>query len=240
VVVEREWIKGFLVNKFRGDPGLFADGMQDRGFDRLARPWLIPFCTDAACLPEEDSQGLLTGKPFGERGSRSLSHACRHRQFRRSRPFRFGKRGPSREWSGAARLCQPGRRLSFCPARNAIAIFTCFRREGWDIDLLAHLRRGGHVFGLCGGYQMLGRIIRDSEHRRPARRGARARSARHSRRTSPATKCWRRYMESVPKTGFLSPVTKSIAAARPAGLRAAIVAFPPMAAAMARCPPMAG
>ncbi|MGO8845457.1 MAG: cobyric acid synthase CobQ, partial [Methylocella sp.] len=48
-------------------------------------------------------------------------------------------------------------------SKTTIADLTCFRREGWDIDLLAHLRRGGHVFGLCGGYQMLGRIIRDSE-----------------------------------------------------------------------------
>ena len=30
------------------------------------------------------------------------------------------------------------------------------RAQGWDIDLLAHHRRGGHVLGLCGGYQMLG------------------------------------------------------------------------------------
>ena len=62
-------IKGFLVNKFRGDPGLFADGMQ-RIEDLTGWPalGLIPFCTDAACLPEEDSQGLPTGKPFGERG----------------------------------------------------------------------------------------------------------------------------------------------------------------------------
>ena len=30
------------------------------------------------------------------------------------------------------------------------------RAQGWDIDLLAHHRRGGRVLGLCGGYQMLG------------------------------------------------------------------------------------
>ena len=35
------------------------------------------------------------------------------------------------------------------------------RAQGWDIDLRAHLRRGGHVLGLCGGYQMLGRSIAD-------------------------------------------------------------------------------
>jgi adenosylcobyric acid synthase len=35
------------------------------------------------------------------------------------------------------------------------------RDQGWDIDLAAHVRRGGHVLGICGGYQMLGRTIRD-------------------------------------------------------------------------------
>src|SRR5690606_13320261 len=35
------------------------------------------------------------------------------------------------------------------------------RQQGWDIVLTAHLRRGGHVLGMCGGYQMLGRVIRD-------------------------------------------------------------------------------
>jgi len=37
------------------------------------------------------------------------------------------------------------------------------RDEGWDIDLLAHVRRGGMVLGLCGGYQMLGRTVNDPQ-----------------------------------------------------------------------------
>ena len=37
------------------------------------------------------------------------------------------------------------------------------RTQGWDIDLLAHVRRGGHVLGLCGGYQMLGKSVADPD-----------------------------------------------------------------------------
>jgi adenosylcobyric acid synthase len=36
-------------------------------------------------------------------------------------------------------------------------------RQGWDIDLLAHVRRGGRVLGLCGGYQMLGKSVADPD-----------------------------------------------------------------------------
>ena len=37
------------------------------------------------------------------------------------------------------------------------------RAQGWDVDLAAHVRRGGHVLGICGGYQMLGRVIDDPD-----------------------------------------------------------------------------
>ena len=37
------------------------------------------------------------------------------------------------------------------------------RAQDWDIDLRAHVRRGGHVLGICGGYQMLGRMVDDPE-----------------------------------------------------------------------------
>jgi adenosylcobyric acid synthase len=46
-------------------------------------------------------------------------------------------------------------------SKATIADLEALRREGWDIDIKAHLRRGGRILGLCGGYQMLGRRIRD-------------------------------------------------------------------------------
>ena len=48
-------------------------------------------------------------------------------------------------------------------SKSTVADLAALRREGWDIDLLAHVRRGGLVLGLCGGYQMLGRTISDPQ-----------------------------------------------------------------------------
>ena len=47
--------------------------------------------------------------------------------------------------------------------KSTTADLAYFRAQGWDTDLAAHLRRGGHVLGICGGYQMLGRQIEDAD-----------------------------------------------------------------------------
>ena len=64
----------------------------------------------------------------------------------------------------------PGRRLPedaglvvIPGSKSTIADLLAFRDYGWDTDLDAHRRRGGHVVGLCGGYQMLGNTVRDPD-----------------------------------------------------------------------------
>ncbi len=46
-------------------------------------------------------------------------------------------------------------------SKATIADLEALRATGWDIDLKAHVRRGGRILGLCGGYQMLGRRVSD-------------------------------------------------------------------------------
>jgi len=48
-------------------------------------------------------------------------------------------------------------------SKSTIGDLAFLRAQGWDIDLAAHIRRGGHVLGICGGYQMLGRSISDPD-----------------------------------------------------------------------------
>jgi adenosylcobyric acid synthase len=160
---DAKMIVGFLVNKFRGDPALFAHGMQSiedlTGWPSLG---LIPFCAAAAHLPEEDSLTLSTPRPpRGGAITIAVPVLPGIANFDDLDPFylesdvrlvmvKSGETLPAE----AALVILPG-------SKTTIAGLAAFRREGWDIDLFAHLRRRGHVFGLCGGYQMLGRAIRD-------------------------------------------------------------------------------
>jgi adenosylcobyric acid synthase len=48
-------------------------------------------------------------------------------------------------------------------SKSTIGDLAYLRAQGWDIDIKAHVRRGGHVLGLCGGYQMLGQTIADPD-----------------------------------------------------------------------------
>ncbi len=157
-------IRGFIVNKFRGDAALFADGME-----RIARltGWqplgLLPFFPDARLLPAEDALALEQNPP-----------AKLRTRLRIAVPIlphiaNFDDLDPL-DAEPAAELIRvrPGAALPgdadliLIPGSKAtIADLNALRGAGFDIDIAAHRRRGGTVLGLCGGYQMLGRSIAD-------------------------------------------------------------------------------
>jgi adenosylcobyric acid synthase len=157
-------VRGFLVNKFRGDPALFASGMEAiagaTGWQPLG---LVPFFPEARLLPAEDALGLDRASP-----------AKPHARIRIAVPIlphiaNFDDLDPL-EAEPAVELIKvrPGAALPgdadlvILPGSKAtIADLTALRKAGFDIDIAAHRRRGGTVIGLCGGYQMLGRTIRD-------------------------------------------------------------------------------
>ncbi|PZQ79472.1 MAG: cobyric acid synthase CobQ [Ancylobacter novellus] len=159
-------IRGFLVNRFRGDPTLFAAGMEEiarrTGWAALG---LIPFFPEARRLPAEDALGLETA-PQSKPGARRrvvVPVLPRIANFDDLDPL---EAEPSVE---VIRL-RPGTALPgdadlvILPgSKSTIADLDDLRRNGWDIDIAAHVRRGGRVLGLCGGYQMLGRSIADPQ-----------------------------------------------------------------------------
>jgi adenosylcobyric acid synthase len=156
-------IEGFLVNKFRGDPDLFANGIEIiEGVTGWRFLGLIPYCPEARHLPEEDSLGLpMSRPPGGGRVTIAVPVLPGISNFDDLDPF-YLEREVRLIMVGSGETLPAEASLVILPgSKTTIADLAAFRREGWDIDLYAHLRRGGHVLGLCGGYQMLGKIIRD-------------------------------------------------------------------------------
>ena len=157
-------IVGFIVNRFRGDPSLFADGMK-RIADQTGWPalGLVPYFPDAIRLPAEDALSL-PGRSAPGGAVKVVVLAYPHLA-------NFDDVDPLRQEPGVdVVFVRPGEpipgdaRLVILPGSKAtIADLATLREAGWDIDLKAHLRRGGHVLGLCGGYQMLGRRVADRE-----------------------------------------------------------------------------
>jgi adenosylcobyric acid synthase len=167
---ERSRIKAFLVNKFRGDVSLFDEGLAEiaarTGWASLG---VVPHFPDAARLPAEDVLGLpaTTAPP----GGLSAGAKVRIAVPRLPRIANFDDLDPLRaEPDVEVLIVEPGEALPgdcdlvLLPgSKSTIADLAALRREGWDIDIAAHRRRGGAVLGLCGGYQMLGKTIGDPE-----------------------------------------------------------------------------
>ncbi|MBI3710974.1 MAG: cobyric acid synthase [Proteobacteria bacterium] len=166
---ERARLKGFIVNKFRGDPALFDSGLAAIA-ERTLLPslGLVPWFAEAARLPAEDAVGL-DGRAVAF--LRDPDRPIRVAVARLPRIANFDDLDPlAAEPDVALILVTPGQPLPgdadlvILPGSKATrADLDALREAGWDIDLRAHLRRGGRVLGLCGGYQMLGRRIADPD-----------------------------------------------------------------------------
>jgi adenosylcobyric acid synthase len=161
---ERARLKGCIVNKFRGDPALFA-GAREAIAAHTGLPCLglVPFFEAARDLPAEDSVGL--GHRFAARRG-----GIRIAVPRLPRIANFDDLDPLAAEPGVSiELVAPGRPLPHCDlvilpgSKATLADLAALRGEGWDIDILAHVRCGGAVLGICAGYQMLGRSLTDPD-----------------------------------------------------------------------------
>jgi len=163
---ERARLTGYIVNKFRGDPRLFDGGVAAIG-ERTGLPCfgVVPWFAPAGLLPAEDSMALSAAgnSRFANEGRVKITvpllpHIANFDDLDplRAEPdvelvfVRHGNPLPS----DATLIILPG-------SKATLSDLSALRSEGWDIDILAHRRRGGHVLGLCGGYQMLGRGVAD-------------------------------------------------------------------------------
>lgn len=159
---DRGRIRGFLINKFRGDPALFDGGRAEivrrTGWTDLG---MAPWLPAAARLPAEDA--VVLERPRDDASANvtiAVPMLPRIANFDDFDPLRA-------EPDVDLRFVPPGQPLPVCdlvvlPGTKAtLADLAFLRAQGWDVDLAAHVRRRGRVLGICGGFQMLGRRIAD-------------------------------------------------------------------------------
>ncbi|AZO00210.1 cobyric acid synthase [Mesorhizobium sp. M9A.F.Ca.ET.002.03.1.2] len=162
---DRRMIAGYLINKFRGDVSLFDDGIKSiETFTGWRCFGVVPWLKAAARLPSEDSV-VLERLSSGER--RALKVAVPML----SRIANFDDLDPLKaEREVEVVFVPPGQHLPedaglvvIPGSKSTIGDLLRFRENGWDRDLVAHRKRGGHVVGICGGFQMLGHVVRDPD-----------------------------------------------------------------------------
>ena len=161
---ERARIHGFIINKFRGDAELFNQGLT--AIARLT-DWpslgVVPWLPQVAWLPAEDAVDLDRAHDSSSKRVIAVPVLARIANFDDLDPLGmepgvkllFVKPGEPIP-GNADVVILPG-------SKSTIGDLAFLRAQGWDVDIRAHARRGGHVLGLCGGYQMLGKTIADPE-----------------------------------------------------------------------------
>ncbi|SCA56395.1 Cobyric acid synthase [Candidatus Terasakiella magnetica] len=158
--------KGYLINKFRGDPSLFTSAL-DIIKDQCDQDCfgIVPYFKEASLLPDEDAMSLDNRKK--QAGEKSIKIIVP----RFSRIANFDDLDPLRAENdvdvviveAGSALPADGDVILLPGSKATLADLAYMYEQGWDIDIKAHVRRGGRVVGLCGGYQMLGQEVCDPD-----------------------------------------------------------------------------
>ena len=158
-------ISGFLVNKFRGDPRLFDEGITEIEA-RTGWPCfgVIPWLAATAQLPAEDAV-VLNRPEVRKKGVLKIAAPMLSRiaNFDDADPLK-GEPAVDFHW------VPPGQAIPrdtdviiLFGTKSTLGDLAFLRDQSWDHDIIAHARTGGRVLGVCGGYQMLGRRIADPD-----------------------------------------------------------------------------
>jgi len=160
---DAKMIIGFVVNKFRGDMSLFDDGVIEIE-TRTGWPCfgVIPWIKATARLPAEDAVAL-TRPTAGQDAKIRIAAPMLSRiaNFDDADPLRLE---PNVDFGWV----RPGQAIPrdvdvimLFGTKSTIGDLDFMRAQGWDHDIISHVRHGGRVTGLCGGYQMMGKCIID-------------------------------------------------------------------------------
>ena len=160
---EQERVKGFIINRFRGDISLLESGLEWLE-QKTGKPVLgvIPYLHGLHLEAEDavaDQQLKTSSDKTFKVAVPVLSRMSNHTDFD---PLRLH---PDIDlqfvWKGEA--IPPCDLIILPGSKNTRADLEFLRGNGWDKALYRHLRFGGKVMGICGGYQMLGEWLHDPE-----------------------------------------------------------------------------
>ncbi len=155
---EQARVKGFVINRFRGDISLLVPGLEWLE-EKTGKPVLgvIPYlhglnleAEDAIKSEQLDKGKFIVKVPV-------VTRISNHTDFDPLRlhpeiDLQFIGKGDS--LSAADFIILPG-------SKSVQADLDYVKSQGWDKDIERHLRYGGKVMGICGGYQMLGEYLAD-------------------------------------------------------------------------------
>ncbi|MDR6820571.1 adenosylcobyric acid synthase [Neorhizobium sp. 2083] len=159
-------IRGFIVNRFRGDPELFAEGMRMIGdLTGWQSIGLLPHFADASRLPAEDALSLAAPslRKAGAKIRIAVPILPHISNFDDLDPLEAEPDVDLIRVRSGQVIPGDCDLVLLTGSKATISDLQALKAAGFDVDIAAHVRRGGRVLGLCGGYQMLGKTISDPE-----------------------------------------------------------------------------
>lgn len=157
---ERARVRGFVINRFRGDFGLLVPGI-DWLERRTRRPVLgvLPYL-HGLHLEAEDAVNIQQGAKT-DRALRVvvpvLPRISNHTDFD---PLRLHPQVQVR-FTGPGEAVPPADLIILPGSKSVRSDLGWLRAHGWEAAIRRHLRYGGKLIGICGGFQMLGREVSD-------------------------------------------------------------------------------
>jgi len=159
---ERARVAGFVINRFRGDVALLQPGLEWLERETGKPVWgVLPYLHGLQLEAEDALPREVSQKPQARLRvvAPVLPRISNHTDFDalRAHPevdFRFV--GADQTHPSADLIVLPG-------SKSTRADLEWLRSQGWDATIARHLRYGGKIIGICGGFQMLGRFVHDPQ-----------------------------------------------------------------------------
>jgi adenosylcobyric acid synthase len=162
---DREMICGYIINKFRGDVSLFDGGIREiERFTNWPCFGVVPWLEAASRLPAEDSVTLerLARSTAGTGGIKvAVPVLGRIANFDDIDPLKNDPAYEVRFIRSGESIPRDTKIVILPGSKSTIADIEGFRANGWERDLHELREAGAEIIGICGGYQILGRMVRD-------------------------------------------------------------------------------